>query len=368
MQSLSAVRELFSGRHAIFLFAGICAGRLVAAEPVVDSLVEGETRATLSIVRTDGDLRTYQLASNAELRDRSPADRSTTFAEVAGHATIRTGRGLFDGLYVLAVHEALQNSVSQIKDGAYDHDAPVPLEVFQTGEFWTYVWTRDLAYSAHLALAQFDPARTVNSLWFKTSAMKSPANGGFQIIQDTGSGGSYPVSSDRIVWLLGADAACKNLGAEEQTDFLRKIYPVVRDTIEQDRRLIFDAADGLYRGEQSFLDWREQTYPGWTRDNVVPSAVSKTISVNAAYYFALRTAADYARRCGDAAGCSRYQRWAENLKTSINRHFYDRETGLYSTCLLADGGPAVRVHRYDLLGEALAILLDVADSAQAAAN
>ena len=49
----------------------------------------------------------------------------------------------------------LQNSVSQIKDGAYGNGAPFKLEAYQTGEFWTYVWTRDLSYSVNLALAWF---------------------------------------------------------------------------------------------------------------------------------------------------------------------------------------------------------------------
>ena len=60
-------------------------------------------------------------------------------------------------------------------------------------------------------------------------------------------------------------------------------------------------ADGLYRGEQSFLDWREQTYPGWTKDNVLPIAMSKALSVNAADIFCCTTAAEYARRLGQSA-------------------------------------------------------------------
>ena len=67
------------------------------------------------------------------------------------HTYTRTGNLLFDGLYALAIHEAKLNSVSQIKDGAYNDGNPISLNAFQTGELWTYVWTRDLAYSVHLA-------------------------------------------------------------------------------------------------------------------------------------------------------------------------------------------------------------------------
>ena len=299
----------------------------------------------------DGDLRSYVLTTTTALPD-DPPDKPLEITEIPDRARLRTGSILFDGLYALAVQEALQNSVAEIKDGAYNHGQPIKLEAFQTGAFWTYVWTRDLSYSTYLALAQFDPQRALNSLFFKTSAIKSSVSGGFtnQIIQDTGSGGSYPVSSDRIVWALGASQALKYLSAAEQQKVLSEVYPVLHDTLEQDRRLIYDPEDGLYRGEQSFLDWREQTYPGWTKTNVLTIAMSKALSVNAADYFALVTASEYAGRLGLHDDQTRYANWAKQLKTAINNKFYDAKAGLYSTYLLTDEAYGVRVQRYDLLG------------------
>ena len=107
----------------------------------------------------EGVLRTYELTTTAELRDPDPPDKSVVIHELPGCARIRTGSLFFDGLYALGVQEALQDSVAQIKDGAYNHGTPIKLEAFQTGELWTYVWTRDLSYSTFLALAQFDPQR-----------------------------------------------------------------------------------------------------------------------------------------------------------------------------------------------------------------
>ena len=331
-----------------------------------DVLNDGPLQASIGATETNR-LKTYVLASNAELRDNKPPDHRIAFAETPGHASVRTGNLMFDGLYALAVSEALQNSVAQIKDGAYGHGEPASLNAFQTGEFWTYVWTRDLAYSAHLALGGFDPERAGSSLLFKTSALKSSVAGGCtnQIIQDTGSGGSYPVSSDRILWILGADATLKFLSAPEQKSFLAKIHPILRDTLETDRKVVFDPADGLYRGEQSFLDWREQTYPGWTKDNVTAIAMSKALSVNAANYFALRTASGYAARLGLREEQNRYADWAAKLKVAINKKFFDADAGLYSTYILTDAAHGIRAHRYDLLGESLAILTGVADDTQA---
>jgi len=334
----------------------------------VGVLNDGPLQSTM-VATEAGGLKTYELTSNADLRDNQPPDHRITFSEASDHARIRTGNLMFDGLYALAVSEALQNSVAQIRDGAYGKGEPTALAAFQTGEFWTYVWTRDLAYSTYLSLGGFDPERAVSSLLFKTSVLKSSVTGGFtnQIIQDTGSGGSYPVSSDRIVWILGADTTLKFLPAPEQKSFLAEIYPILHDTLEADRRILFDPEDGLYRGEQSFLDWREQTYPGWTKDNVIAIAMSKTLSVNVANYFALRTAADYAKRLGWHDDQNRYAVWASELKAAINGKFFDPEAGLYGTYILTDSAFGVRVHRYDLLGESLAVLTGVADEAQAKA-
>lgn len=353
---------------AWFWLGGFCMAvcQPVAAGSLQASLAEGAARSIMTVT-TEGRLRTYELTTTAELRGNQPPNERVTFSEAPDHARTRTGNVMFDGLYALAVHEALQDSVAEIKDGAYHHGKPIKLEAFQTGALWTYVWTRDLSYSTYLALAQFDPRRALNSLFFKTSALKPSVRGGFthQIIQDTGSGGSYPVSSDRVVWALGMNQALKFLPAAEQQKVLRRAYPILRDTLEQDRRLIFDPQDGLYRGEQSFLDWRQQTYPAWTATNVLAIAMSKALSVNVLEYFALATASEYAGRLGLDEDQSRFAAWAGQLKTAINRRFWDTQAGLYSTYILTEGPHGIRVRRYDLLGESLAILTGVADRSQA---
>jgi len=323
-------------------------------------------RASISLGR-DGDVRSYLLKSEAPLRGNLPANHQASISEKASQPSLRSGNLLFDGLYALAVQEALQNSVSEIKDFAYNNNQPFRLDAFQTGELWTYVWTRDLCYAADLGLAGFDPRRAVSSLLFKSSDTKASAPGGFRhlAVQDTGSGGSWPVSSDRVVWALGADAALRALPETERDEFMGKAYQILHDTIEQDRRVIWDPVDGLYRGEQSFLDWREQTYPAWTQDQVLPIALSKALSTNVLAYIALERASVYAGQLGRAGEGKRYAAMAADLKQAINRHFFDEEAGLYATFLLSDGGPAVRVHRYDLLGESLAIVSGVADPARA---
>lgn len=327
-----------------------------------ERITVGERAAEITVTQSSSP-RQYHLTTNAPLRDDRPADKQITITERADRPTVRSGSALFDGLYALAVAEAVQNSVEEIRDGGYQDGRPIKLRAFQTGAKWPYVWTRDLAYAVDLALAQFDPPRAADSLLFKTSDAKAGVELGAapQIIQDTGSGGSYPISTDRVVWTFGARRLLQHLPEPERTRYAKRFYPIMCGTIAQDRRLVFDPRDGLYRGEQSFLDWREQTYPLWTHDNVIAIGMSKALSTNVGHYWLLKTAGELAAQLGHDAEAQRYTEWSRDLMVAINEHFYDKDAGLYAAYLLADVGPEVRVKRYDLLGQSLAILTGVSD-------
>src|SRR5690349_15700375 len=267
-----------------------------------------------------------------------------------------TASALFDGLFAMAQDDLRQDSVEQIRDGAFNHGQPIPCHCFETGEKWPYVWTRDLSYSIDLGLWRFDPARSRNGLEFKLSDVRMPsAPQGLYVMQDTGSGGSWPISTDRIVWFLGARHLLADAG------FATRVRQALKDTLAQDRQYAFDPALGLYRGETSFLDWREQTYPAWTADNVGFIAQSFALSTNVLQYQALELAAELADKHGDSRGAE-YRAQAAALKSAINQHFWRADRGLYMSYLGGDGLP---VEAYDLLGLSLAITSGVADPARA---
>jgi hypothetical protein len=315
-----------------------------------------EAWAEAEVVAEGDGRRTFRLTA------AGPPEAIRRIAESPGRTRARTGNTLFDALYALAIEEAIENSAEEIRDDSYGHGKPIRLRAFQTGEKWPYVWTRDLAFSVDLALAQFDPHRAASSLLFKTSGLKDGVRKGaaIQIVQDTGSGGSYPVSTDRVVWALGAYQVLKHLEGSEREAFLERAYGAIRDTIEQDRRLVFDPHDGLYRGEQSFLDWREQSYPLWTAGAVTPIAMSKAVSTNVAHARMLEIASELANLIGDEGWKTRFAGWAAELGEAVNRHFFDGDAGLYSACLLSDVGEPVRVRRYELLGQVLAVFSGIA--------
>lgn len=316
-------------------------------------------------------LRTYAHSTTLQLRD--PGPQFVSYQEKADLPAVRSGSLAFDALFTLAVTEMRQNAVSQIKDGNYNGGAAIPCECFETGEKWHYVWTRDLSYAADLGLALLDPQRVRNSLDFKLSGYRAGVSraaqvpgsaDGLQIIQDTGSGGSWPVSTDRVTWAFGADKALAALPPAERRAFVPKTLAALINTIEIDRVAAFDSATGLYTGEQSFLDWRDQSYAAWIVDDLASMSSARALSTNVAHYKALTLAAALADEQGDKARARRYGGWAEALKRAINARLWLQEAGMYSSLTAAhfDGAP---MHKFDWLGQSLAVITGVADPARA---
>ncbi|RAO76702.1 Six-hairpin glycosidase-like protein [Dyella jiangningensis] len=267
-----------------------------------------------------------------------------------------TASPLFDGLFAMAQDDLKHDSVSAIQDPAFDHGKPIPCECFKTGDRWPYVWTRDLSYSVDLALWRFDPARARQSLRFKLSEVREPsAPQGLYVMQDTGSGGSWPISTDRIVWFLGARHLL------DDKAFADDVFRALKDTLSQDRLYVFDGTLGLYRGETSFLDWREQTYPDWTAKDVRYIGESFALSTNVLHYQALQQAASMAEQRYDASATD-FRTQAEALKRAINTHFWRDDRGMYMSYI---GPGAMPMDTYDLLGIALAVTSGVADEARA---
>lgn len=306
-------------------------------------------------------LKTYYLKTDAVLRDDFPSNKEVRIQENHHLPYTRTGSSLFDGLFALALQEMIQSSVSVISDHSFK---PAHCECFETGEKWKYVWTRDISYATDLGLGGMDPKRAMNSLEFKISNFRYGLGEGEQIVQDTGTGGSWPVSTDRIIWALGAYKTLLHLPykSEDFNRFLRRAYVALKNSVLTDRQAAYDPADGLYTGEQSFLDWREQSYPEWTRTNVVHIGMSKSLSTNVAQYIALQRLSELTLYLNDYENYQTFNQWAENLKNAIIENFWD---GTSLRSLKTSFLDQRVIKYYDLLGISLAILEDIPEPSQA---
>ncbi|MGA7537466.1 MAG: hypothetical protein WBW93_01735 [Steroidobacteraceae bacterium] len=275
---------------------------------------------------------------------------------------VKTASPLFDALFAMAQEDLSEDSVGAITDAAFDHGRPIRCRCFVAGKEWPFVWTRDVSYSIDLGLWRLDPGRARASLLFKISPPRAAApRHDLYVMQDTGSGGSWPVSTDRVVWFLGA----RHLLSDPA--FADTVYRTLIDTLAQDRRYAFEPRIGLYRGETSFLDWRAQSYPAWTAHDVVFIAQSFALSTNVLHYEALKLAAEMARQRGYRTAAARHAREARDLEQAINARFWRPDRGLYMSYI---GGPVEPepFDAYDLLGLDLAITSGVADPARARAS
>ena len=338
----SSIRKILSCTLAL------CASSAFAEAPPDDGTwhtrLTGDGRTVTAEARDEG-YRLVGSAAGERVIRRQPA--STQTASV-----------LFDAMFALAQEELGAAGTASIQDRAFNKGAPIPCACLTTGAMWPYVWTRDLAYATDLGLFRFDPVRARNGLRFKLSGVRDEAQAkGKQepasyVVQDTGSGGSWPVSTDRISWFLGA----RHLLDDEP--FAAEVYKALAATLAQDRRYAFDRSRGLYRGETSFLDWREQSYPDWTAHGVTFIAESFALSTNVLYHEALELAATMAQS-KDAAAAGRYREQAGALAAAIDREFWREDRGLYMSYI--DGATSPRpLEAYDLLGTSLAIVSGVA--------
>ncbi len=328
-------------------------------------VIDESGTATAAVVSGSDCTRSFSITSTAARRDDEPKNPRVV-SERADRPSLQTRNTMFDALYQLAQDELEEASVSAIRDGAFRNGEPLECAAgcFETGRKWPYVWTRDTSYAAHLGLAWFDPSRARSSLELKTSFRRDGTD--LQIVQDTGTGGAYPVSTDRVVWALGAREVLAQLEGAERAAFADRAFHAITNTLAHDRAVVFDAADGLYRGEKSFLDWRAQSYPSWTVPDTVAIATSKSLSTNVAHLMAVDTAVELAGERGDDATAARLRADATALRERIRARFWLEEEQQFSSFLgpELDGAPT---RRFDLLATSLAILAGVATPEQARA-
>ena len=252
--------------------------------------------------------------------------------DITSYPQLSTGIPLVDALYNLSLDETVMNKEA---DGT-----------FRTGAKWPGVWTRDVSYSIVLAYAMIDPEYSKNSLRRKVKRGR--------IIQDTGSGGAWPVSTDRTTWALAAWEVYKATGDQA---WLKEAYKIIKATAADDLETIVDQKTGLFRGESSFLDWRKQTYPLWM-DNVDIYA-SLTLGTNAVHYQTYYILSQMSGILGYAEEFESYQKIADSIKDAINDKLWMEDKGYYAQFLYGRHFMALSP-RSETLGEALTVLFDIA--------
>ncbi len=220
-----------------------------------------------------------------------------------------------------------------------------PDGTFRAGKEWDGVWTRDVSYAVYLSLACLDPEKSMNSLRAKVK------NG--RIVQDTGTGGAWPVSSDRQVWAIAAWEIYKVTG---NRSWLAEAYDVIAATLADDMKVTWDPAYSLMHGEQSYLDWREQTYPRWMQ----PADIfgSMCLGTNAVFARTFEIASEMARELGRESEID-YSSIHTRMVSAINDNLWIPNMGYYSEYLYCQPYP-IQSQATDNLGQSLAVIFGIA--------
>lgn len=258
---------------------------------------------------------------------------------------------LAEAVYRLSLEEALKS----IHTDSFG-------KVFYTGTAWQKVWTRDTALSNLYSLAWVFPEISYNC-----EREKIKTSAGVSVFeQDTGTGGSYPVSTDKIITML---SVWETYLADGDKEHLSYFYDVCANTIAQDMNVIYDADAGLFRGETCGLDWRDQTYPDWTAESfdsgLSAIAESKSASVNAIYYRVFEIMSKAARVLGK--GDETAEKWAksaDSLKSKFIERLWNENMGLYAAWEYPEYMGSPLAEKADVLGNGLALWFGIGTEEQ----
>ncbi len=241
-----------------------------------------------------------------------------------GAPSFRSSVPVLEGMYRMAVHEL---GLDRTEDG-----------LMLAGASWSGVWTRDIAYAATLGAALAEPEAVRRSL-------ESRVRGGV-IVQDTGTGGGWPVSTDRVVWALGAWTLYLSTG---ERDWLAWCAEVIAATLQQDDAVL--RRDGALRaGETSFIDWREQSYPDWMEPADI--GASYAFGTNVLHYLARYILSRMLRLLGRKEEAEAWAAEAAALDEAIEAAFWSRGSCHYGMLRTEDG---CLDERTDALATALAV-------------
>ncbi len=279
------------------------------------------------------------LVLNAKQDQKQIADEWKLTKDISAFPQYKSPNLLGNALYNMSIEEMIR--------------AVEPDSTFRTGKEWAGVWTRDISYSIILSMAYLQPQVAKNSLLRKVNKKK-------RIIQDTGTGGAYPASTDRMIW---ATAAWEVYKATGDKNWLKDVYTIIKNSIEDDIQNAYDKVTGMVRGESSFLDWREQTYPKWMQ----PADIfeSECLGTNAAHYQGNIVLSEMAALMNEPSVSAKHAALAEKIKGGINHYLWLEGKGYYAQFLYGRHYKTVSP-RAEALGEALCVLFGIADPARSA--
>ncbi|MDR1809301.1 MAG: sulfatase-like hydrolase/transferase [Prevotella sp.] len=245
--------------------------------------------------------------------------------------------------------------------------------------FGMTVYTRDISYSGVLGLNMLYPEIMKSSLEYSRDVRlglgllvpvgqtvpEIPGNW----VEDTTPGTflnkykTHPFTrrTDDVVWVWAAyDLFDKN---PELADW-QWLYDKITDSFSILYNPFFDASDGLYHGQASFIDIHnvDSKTTGYPQDYSVNDCILvKATSTNSLYYMAHKCMADVCEKLGKTAEAAEWRTKAQALRTAMlsNLRFADGSFSYYK-----DKNGVLQPRR-EALGAALAVITGVVEGEDA---
>lgn len=202
--------------------------------------------------------------------------------------------------------------------------------------------TSPTSHAVALSLALVDP-------WTSMELLRRRVRDG-RIVQDGGAGGAWPISADRLMWIVAAKEVYNATGDRK---WLKESLAVARRTLADDRHVLTQLRTGLLHGAPASPEWGPRTYPAWTSPRDLFQSVS--LRVNTVYVAALKA---YRSMCA-AAGLDVPDMGVDEIADNVNLALWTPNLNRYSEFLYCGFYP-LQSPATDNLGQALAIVAGVA--------
>ena len=161
------------------------------------------------------------------------------------------------------------------------------------------------------------------------------------------------MSTDREIWCVAAWEVYKVTGDRK---WLEYIYPIVKRSLETDRKAFYDTETGLINGETSFIDWREQSHPRWMQCADIYN--TETLSTSVVHAQAWKVLGEIATILGHKDVAKDAFAQSEKIAAAINEHLWREDKGYYAMYLYGRDN-LITNPRAETLGESLAVMWDI---------
>lgn len=174
------------------------------------------------------------------------------------------------------------------------------------------------------------------------------------VLQDGGSGGEWPFSADRLMWV---SAAMKVYDVTGDRQWLREVYDISVRTLKTDLYVLLDRATGLLHGAMSQPHDGRRGFPSW----FTPSDLfqSSSLGVNVAACTAVRAVNRMAGILGTELPELLRDVSADELADRINTRFWLPAQGYYSDFIYGTDC-IIQSSASDNMSQALAVLGSIA--------